>query len=177
MKLHHVHHRARRWRHEAAEGRIDIRPLTRIDRGALLGFYRAFEPLGCAQGLPPYTEEARREWIRQLLNRSHNFGAFSSGWRLVGHAILAPARTGEAEVAYFVHQSFRRRGVATRLVQAALERAREERRHRVWATIEAGNVGSVKLLSKLGFQTYLRQYPSLEMDIRLDEPAVTSSAC
>lgn len=168
MKLHHVHHRARRWRHEAAEGRIDVRPLSRIDRGALLGFYREFEPLGCAQGLPPYSEEARRQWIRQLLNRSHNFGAFSSGWRLVGHAILAPAREGEAEVAYFVHQKFRRRGVATRLVKAALERAHELHCQRVWATVEAGNIPSVKLLRSLGFETYLRQYPSIEMDIQLD---------
>ena len=167
MNLHHVHHRPRRWRHQAAEGRVDIRPLSRIDRGALLQMYRCFDPLGCAQGLPPYTEEGRRAWLDQLFNKAHNFGAFYSGWRLAGHSILAPARAGEAEIAYFVHQDCRRKGIASRLVRAALDRAREERLTRVWATVEAGNIASIKLLMKLGFKTYLRQYPSLEMDMRL----------
>jgi len=167
MPLRHIHHRPRRWRHEAADGRIDIRPLSRLDRGALLAMYREFDPLGCAQGLPPYNEEARRAWINQLLNKAHNFGAFYSGWRLVGHSILAPARSGEAEIAYFVHQRYRRRGVATRLVQAALERAREEGMNRVWAAVEAGNIPSIKLLRRLGFEVYLRQYPAIEMEILL----------
>ena len=106
--------------------------------------------------MPPYDEDGRRAWIGQLLNKAHNFGAFYSGWRLIGHSILAPAREGEAETAYFVHQSYRRRGVGSRLVRAALDRAIEAGMDRVWATVEAGNFASIKLLHRQGFEPYLR---------------------
>jgi hypothetical protein len=75
---------------------IEIRELHEADFGKLLEMYARFEPLGAAQGLPPISEEARRDWLLRLLRETDNFGAFAaklpfSCTSTIGSGGLAPA--------------------------------------------------------------------------------------
>ncbi len=92
---------------------VVIRRLRRSDRPLLLGMYDAFVPLGAALGLPPRSIADQRTWLCAL-DGAVNLGAFAEG-RLIGHLALLPVGTS-TELAVFVHQDFRRRGVATALI-------------------------------------------------------------
>jgi len=132
----------------------------------LLEFYRGFEPLGAAQGLPPFREHCRRAWIDGLLVKGHNLGAFARN-RLIGHITLQPSRSGSAEVAYFVDSKHRRKGLGTCLLQAAIAIARSEGYQRVWASVGAANAASIKMLRHCGFSRVRGRFPELEMELTL----------
>ena len=51
-----------------------------------------------------------------------------------------------------VGQSFRRRGVATRLLRAAIEKAQAEGARQFYLEVRASNEGAIAFYSKLGFQ-------------------------
>src|SRR5215470_15904565 len=98
-----------------------IGPIGPPHRGPLIEMYERFDPLGGALGLPPRTAEARRAWIGNALGHPINVAAFSQIGEIVGHCFLVVDKPGSAEMAVFVHQAYRRRGVGAALVRAALE--------------------------------------------------------
>jgi GNAT superfamily N-acetyltransferase len=149
---------------------IKIRTGGPPDREAMLAMYRDFEPLGAALGLPPFTESGRQSWIDRLLNEAFHWLAVRNGERVVGHTILADSGPGEAEIAFFVHQSFRGRRIATLLVVAALAAARERGYRRIWATVCADNVPALKLLRARGFERSRISAPTMELELLLRQP-------
>jgi len=162
--------------HQRAEPppELVIRELDRDGLNALLAFYDGFEPLGAALGLPPASAESRREWLERLLAEACNVGGFWRGERLVGHAVLAPSGPGEAEIAFFVHQDYRRNRIGTRLVREALARAGRLGADRVWASVSGDNVPSLRLLHTAGFQIRRFSWPTLELELFVPrrEPAI-----
>ncbi len=154
---------------------LQIRVVGQKDLEALLDMYRGFEPLAAAQGLPPVSEEGRREWLIRLLEEAHNLAAFDSRQRLVGHVVLAQDRPAEAEIAFFVHQDCRRQRIGTRLVETALGQARELGFGRVWASVLADNVPALHLLRKHGFAPSYVSLPTVEVDLRLPLPQPAST--
>lgn len=146
-----------------------IRRLDESDRGRLLAMYRSFKPLGAAQGLPPRTEKGRRNWIDGELRDSLNWGVYGRTPALWGHAILAPSGSGDAEIAFFVHQRHRRKRLGTRLVKAALHESRRMNLERVWASILSGNVAAWRLLRRCGFTNREFSFPTVELELRLEE--------
>jgi len=59
---------------------------------------------------------------------------------------------GEAEIAFFVHQAYRQRGIGTALVKAVLRWAEQRSLRRVWAMSVAENVLAMRLLKRCGFR-------------------------
>jgi GNAT superfamily N-acetyltransferase len=100
---------------------IRIRAVGPPQWDLLMGMYERFVPLGAALGLPPCAAEVRCEWIGRALGHKVNVAAFSPAGNVVGHGFLVADKAGSAELAIFVHQESRRRGVGTALVMAALE--------------------------------------------------------
>ncbi len=109
-----------------------IRPLAPGYAGALEAMYEDFEPRGGSLGLPPASREKTRQWLSHVTARWHNLVA-EQGARLIGHAILADSGPREAELAVFVHQRYRGRGLGTLLAQAAVALARQKGYRRLWA--------------------------------------------
>jgi L-amino acid N-acyltransferase YncA len=76
---------------------------------------------------------------------------------VVGYASLSPYREKEAyastvELSIYIHQDYRRRGIATSLMRAILELAKEdERTHLVVSVITSGNEASARLHERFGF--------------------------
>jgi len=124
----------------------ELRRARPADRDLLLAFYSAFEPRPASLGLPPaHNLEA---WIDRLAPQP-SFLAFHGGY-LAGHAILYP-ENGTAEVAVFIHQDYRCRGIGRKLLLEVIEEARRRGLRRIWGATELDNFPMLRLAYSLGF--------------------------
>jgi RimJ/RimL family protein N-acetyltransferase len=153
-----------------------IRAIGRPQRDLLVEMYDRFDPLGAAFGLPPRDEERRGEWIDLALSHKMNLAAFTADRTAIGHCFLAADTAGSAELAVFVRQEFRRRGVATRLLKAALDWAAAEGLLRVWTLTGSENIAALRLQERLGFRPRNFAFYGIEMEIGLPA-ACRSIAC
>jgi len=127
---------------------LQLTRYTRDMRAQLEAFYNAFEPKGSALGLPPRTPEAVGEWLDYI--RAYPGFVMRDGERIVGHALLCP-ETYTAEVAVFVSQEYRGRGVGKRLLQAVIAEAVDLDLRRIWGVSEPDNVAMLRLAHSCGF--------------------------
>jgi RimJ/RimL family protein N-acetyltransferase len=125
-----------------------VRRLTKQDQPLLEEMYSSFTPLGAVLGLPPYLAGERSSWLATL-REGINLGAFVDE-HLAGHLALLPIGDA-AEMTRFVHQDFRRQGLATKLTHAAVEEAGKAGYHRIWVFINTNNVATRHALLKFGF--------------------------
>jgi len=125
---------------------FELRRATPAHCGALAGFYRSFEPKGASLGLPPHKDPGR--WLATLAPYP-NFLVFSKG-RIVAHAVLCPE--GDAgEVAVFVGQEHRGRGLGRCLLTQLVDEARRLGLRRIWGLTEFDNIPMRRLARSLGF--------------------------
>jgi RimJ/RimL family protein N-acetyltransferase len=129
---------------------IDVRRVEEDDQRRLDEMYDTFEPLSQALGLPPRDPARRQAWLRTLRD-SFNLAAFVDD-RLAGHLALLEIDSDSAELMCFVHQDFRRRGIATLLVRNALEHAKRAGFQRISVFINTHNLGARHGLLKFGFE-------------------------
>jgi RimJ/RimL family protein N-acetyltransferase len=71
---------------------------------------------------------------------------------LLGHVMLLPMDDGRGELANFLHQSIRNRGIGTFINRIALQVAREHGTGRVWLCVEPFNRAAVRSYEKAGFR-------------------------
>jgi len=128
---------------------VVVRQFAEEDGPALAEMYSSFRPLGAAQGLPPINPERQKAWLSKL-RCGVNLVAFLEG-KLAGHLALVPIGDA-AELTCFVHQDFRRRGVATALTLEAVEEARRAGYRRISVFIDTHNIGARHGLLKFGFR-------------------------
>ncbi len=131
---------------------IVIRSLTGEDRAALLAMYEEFEPKGAADGLPPAHHP--EVWLDRVANGPNLIALVQD--RIVGHAILCP-EGASGELAVFVHQGFRNRGIGRRLLAALIQEADRMGLERVWGTTEPDNIAMIRLTGEMGFQPSERE--------------------
>lgn len=125
---------------------FELRRAAPADRDALVKFYRCFEPKGASLGLPPHKDP--ESWLASLAPFP-NFLVLSRG-QIVAHAVLCPE--GDAgEVAVFVGQENRRRGLGRCLLNELVEEARRLDLRRVWGLTEFDNIPMRRLARSLGF--------------------------
>ncbi|MEO8657614.1 MAG: GNAT family N-acetyltransferase [Bryobacteraceae bacterium] len=147
---------------------VQIRSIGRAERDPLITMYDRFEPLGGSLGLPSYKAEVRRAWIDHSLRHTVNVAAFSPAGEVVGHCMLAADEPGSAEMAIFVHQQSRRRGIGRTLLRAALERAAAAGLGRVWSLTSPDNRAALRLQESCGFR--LTKSMPLEAEMEIDLP-------
>jgi RimJ/RimL family protein N-acetyltransferase len=151
---------------------VRIQAVGSPQRDHLIAMYDQFDPLGAALGLPPRTAEARREWVGRTLSHKVNVAAFLPAGEIVGHCFLAGEKTGSAEIAIFVHQEFRMRGVGTALVKAVLEWGCAMGLRRVWSMTSADNSAALRLQKNCGFRV---TSVSLVVDLEIDLSAARAA--
>jgi len=71
---------------------------------------------------------------------------------LAGHLALLAVDEDAAELMCFVHQNFRRQGVATALCRAALQEAKEAGYQRISVFLNTHNLGARHGLLRFGFE-------------------------
>ena len=134
-------------KHYAVSG-FEVRRATPGDMAGLIAMYESFEPKGAALGLPPRANPER--WLADV-SSFPNFVVSREG-NIVGHGLICPE--GEAaEVAVFVHQSERSRGLGKWLLSTLVEEARSLGLRRAWGTTDLENVPMLRLAHSLGFVT------------------------
>jgi GNAT superfamily N-acetyltransferase len=84
-------------------------------------------------------------------------------WAIV---FLVPDGSGSAELALFVHQEFRRRGIGTALLKAALNWAGAADVRRVWSLTSSDNRPALRLQLRCGFRR--RAFGFGESELELD---------
>jgi RimJ/RimL family protein N-acetyltransferase len=152
------------------EGRpFTVRRLRGEDRAALESMYASFEPKRGAQGLPPQ-EKGIARWLDRVLADGQHLGVFVDG-QLLGHLMLLPTGEKRAELANFLHQTIRNRGIGTSINRMALDVARAEGYGSVWLCVEPFNRAAVRSYEKAGFRRLPGTLwaPEIEMEASLTE--------
>lgn len=127
-----------------------VREYAPSDRGTLEAMYASFEPKRCAQGLPP-GEPGIARWLDRVLPLGVHRVVEMEGL-LLGHLMLIPMADGRAELANFLHQTIRNRGIGTLLNRIALEAAADAGWTAVWLSVEPSNRAAVRSYEKAGFK-------------------------
>ena len=148
-----------------------VRPYPASDRDGLAQMYRAFEPKRRAQGLPPL-EPGIDRWLNHVLAHGVHLVILVDN-AIVGHVMLIPIDDTKVELANFLHQSIRNRGIGTAMNQVAIEVARKEGWKQVWLTVEPSNRAAVRSYEKAGFRRLPGSLwaPELDMQFDIAEPA------
>ena len=140
------------------------------DRRALERMYEDFEPKRVAQGLPPENGALGR-WLDHVLSRGQHVVVEVAG-DVRGHLMLMPTEDGEdrLELANFLHQSIRNRGIGTELNRIALFLARDAGAKSVWLSVEPSNRAAVRSYQKAGFRRRPGSLwaPEIEMEASLE---------
>jgi RimJ/RimL family protein N-acetyltransferase len=131
--------------------RATVRSFRPQDLKALQEMYFQFEPKQIAQRMPPRTEEQTNRWIHCLTHDGENFVALV-GRHLVGHIVLCNLQDGRAELAIFVHQDYRNRGIGTQLIQLAKRAAIAAGYRQIWISVESSNIQALRAFQKNSFQ-------------------------
>jgi ribosomal protein S18 acetylase RimI-like enzyme len=71
---------------------------------------------------------------------------------VAGHLVLIPTGSGAVQMMAYVHQDFRRQGIATALTTAAIEEAGLDGFHYIWLLIAKKNLAARRCLQNLGFR-------------------------
>ncbi len=150
---------------------FDVRLFAPGDRAALQAMYQDFEPKRAAQGLPPADAAAIARWLDRILAEGTHLVVEVAG-AVLGHAMLLPMSAERAELANFLHQSIRYRGIGTRLNRIILSLARDAGLSRVWLCVEPGNRPAVRSYERAGFRMTPGQMwaPEVEMEAVLEDP-------
>lgn len=129
-----------------------VRAMQPEDRPALHAMYMDFQPKRVAQGLPPETEYALKRWLDHVLKGGEHLLVEVNG-RVLGHLMLIPIEnTRTIELAIYLHQSIRRRGIGTAMNKLAVELARSLGYEKIWLTVEVTNVAAIRSYQKAGFK-------------------------
>ena len=134
-----------------------IRSATESDLEAILGIYNdAVVNTTAVYTYRPHTLEMRRQWFRE--HREAGFPVFvlEEDGVVAGFAAYGPFRPWPAykysiEHSIYVHREFRRRHIATRLMEKLLETAEAQGYATLIAGIDADNAASIRLHEQFGF--------------------------
>jgi diamine N-acetyltransferase len=162
-------------RHDKTGTPFAIRAYAPGDRAALEVMYEGFQPKRAAQGLPPADSVGVGRWLdRVLAGGSHC--VVEIGGHILGHAMLIPVDDGTVELASFLHQSIRDRGIGTEVNRVALDCAAGAGARRVWLSVEPSNRSAIRSYEKVGFRRLPGSLwaPELEMALDLPEPCAVA---
>ena len=144
----------------AAAEQIFIRNAVDADLPEIVEIYNAAIATRTATAqVEPIALETGREWLSEHSPDDYPFRVAESGGRVVGwlsfkRFLPRCAYRGTAEISVYVHEKFRRRGVARRLVEEAVSRAPSLGITTLVCLIFAHNEPSLKLFRRLGFERW-----------------------
>ncbi len=109
--------------------------------------------------LEPITVEARLPWFREHSPDQHPFWVAENDGRVIGWLDFKKflprcAYRGTAEISVYIHEKFRRQGVARRLLEDAIARAPSLGINAMVGVIFGHNKPSLKLFGQLGFERW-----------------------
>ena len=137
-----------------------IRHAVESDLPAIIDIYNATVPTRMVTAeLEPTTVEARLSWFRDHTPDRYPFWVTESDQRVAGWLSFEPfkprcAYRGTAEVSVYVGETFRRRGIARKLLEEAIARGPSRGINAMVGLIFAHNEPSLRLFEELGFEKW-----------------------
>ena len=156
---------------------FSVRPFESRDLAGLQQFYAGFEPKRSAQGLPPDSVEGTRRWLKNVLSRGHHL-VVEIGGVILGHLMLMPMedRPDGLELANFIHQSVRNRGIGTVVNRIGADVASQLGKKVLWLSVEPSNRIAIRSYEKAGFHRLAGSLwaPEIEMEFPLIQCTVSA---
>ncbi len=110
----------------------------------------------------PLSLEERRPWLKMHDGKHYSILVAEDDGNILGYLALSPYRQGRsafyhtAEISYYIDEPFRRQGLATQLIEQALQACEALELDTLIAILLAGNEPSIRLLEKHGFSEWGR---------------------
>jgi L-amino acid N-acyltransferase YncA len=144
----------------AATKEMKIRDACDSDLSAIIDIYNAAIATRIATAqLEPVTVDERRDWLKEHSPDRHPFWVLEidsqvAGWLSLKSLLPRCAYRGTAEVSVYVGETFRRRGIARKLLEEAIARGPARGINAMVGLIFAHNEPSLKLFEQLGFKRW-----------------------
>jgi acetyltransferase len=151
-------------------GQVVIRPIRAQDAAAFRAFVEGMSPTSRYERFQYVVKEVSPALLRLLVEadpRSHVALAAFAADEVVGEARYVREGDG-AQFAIAVADGWRRRGVATRLLEDLLAHARRNGVRRVHGEVLAWNQGMIEFVEQAGFR--VRLHPEDERLLRIELP-------
>ncbi len=106
------------------------------------------------------TVEGKQDWLSQHLPPKHIILLAEIDSQIVGWCSLSPHRPGRkalektAEISYYVDNNYRKLGIASALINSAIETAKENGINNLFGILLDVNLVSVTILEKFGFKKW-----------------------
>ena len=157
MKAERSNHRAGEPPSLARFLEMTIRDALATDLPAIVDIYNAAIATRTATAqLEPITLARRKDWLSEHSPGQYPFWILQMDGKVVGWLTFKSflprcAYRGTAELSVYVHEGFRRRGIARRLLEEAIKRSPALEISALVGLIFAHNEASVRLFGQLGF--------------------------
>ena len=107
--------------------------------------------------LYPLEPDDRSQWLKEHVPEKYPIYVAEVDDKVIGWCSLSPYRPGRmalrytAEISYYIHEGYRRKGIGSALVKHAIAQCEKLGIKTLFALLLDVNVASVKLLEKHGF--------------------------
>lgn len=139
---------------------MNIRVAQLSDLEAIVVIYNQAVAIQATADLEPVTMASRKEWFAHHSADQSPILVAEAKNETLGWLSFSEYRTGRralrhtSEISYYVHTEHRRKGVASHLLRAALERCEPLGIKTLFAILLDNNIGSIGLLQKFGFEQW-----------------------
>lgn len=139
---------------------MTIRDALEADLPAIVDIFNATVPTRTSTAvLEPVSADDRREWFHEHSPDRHPLWVAEldgkiAGWLSIHAFVGRPAYRATVEVSVYVHDSFRRRGVARALLERAIRESPRLGITNLVGLILGHNAASLRLFEQLGFQQW-----------------------
>jgi phosphinothricin acetyltransferase len=139
---------------------MTIRDAAEADLPAIVAIFNATVPTRLSTAvLEPVSVEDRRGWFHEHSPKRHPLWVLEiegaiAGWLSFHSFITRCAYRGTVEVSVYVHEHFRRRGVARALLEQGIARCPELGITALTGLIMGHNRASLELFERLGFERW-----------------------
>jgi len=140
---------------------MDIRIANEQDWEGIIEIYNQAIKTGVSTAdITPVTVESKSDWLKEHSEDKYVIYIEEEEGKIIGWCSISPYRLGRmalrytAEISYYIAENQRKRGVATRLIQYAIDDCERLEIKTLFGILLDTNGASIKLLEKFGFENW-----------------------
>lgn len=140
---------------------MNIRKVEYKDLQALVEIYnQAIVTHRCTADMDIFTTEEKNAWLKEHQSEEYPMYIYEIEGKVVGYVYFSGYRPGRramryaAEISYYIHKDYQKKGIGSQLMKFAIEKGRELKFKHLIAILLSCNEASIKLLDKFGFEQW-----------------------